>query len=69
MPNNFLYEFIEKYIKIQNLKMENVTFTDFSVATDFVKDAMDEYYTTKNWTGLLERYWMLIEEQIGGKFR
>lgn len=48
--------------------MENVTFTDFSVATDFVKDAMDEYYTTKNWTGLLERYWMLIEEQIGGKF-
>lgn len=47
--------------------MENITFTDFSVAHDFVKDAMDEYYTTKNWTGLLERYWMLIEEQIGGE--
>lgn len=47
--------------------MENVTFHDFSVATDFVKDAMDEYYTTKNWTGLVERYWMLIEEQIGGE--
>uniref|UniRef100_A0A336LM25 Elongation of very long chain fatty acids protein n=1 Tax=Culicoides sonorensis TaxID=179676 RepID=A0A336LM25_CULSO len=45
--------------------MENVTFTDFSVATDFVREAMDEYYSTKNWTGLLERYWLLIEEQIG----
>lgn len=48
--------------------MDNYThnFTDFSVATDFVRDAMDEYYTTQNWTGLLDRYWTLVEDQIGG---
>lgn len=47
--------------------MDNQTFVDFSVATDFMRDAMDEYYTTQNWTGLLDRYWTLIEDQIGGK--
>jgi len=47
--------------------MDNLTysFMDFSVAQEFVRDAVDEYHTTQNWTGLLERYWTLVEDQIG----
>lgn len=45
-------------------------FTDFSsvneAATGFVRMAVEEFNTHKNWTNLVERYWTIIDERLGG---
>ncbi|XP_049543339.1 elongation of very long chain fatty acids protein 7 [Anopheles darlingi] len=40
-------------------------FTDFMSGTSFVfRMAVDEYNSERNWTGLLDRYWLIVEELI-----
>lgn len=47
--------------------MDNLS--DFSMASGhFVKMAMDEYYSTQNWTGLVERAWSIVDDQMAGKY-
>lgn len=47
-------------------EMENIT--DFKQAAEgFTKMAIDEFYTNKNWTDLVLRYWTLVDEKLGGK--
>ncbi|ETN64920.1 hypothetical protein AND_003324 [Anopheles darlingi] len=42
-------------------------FTDFMSGTSFVfRMAVDEYNSERNWTGLLDRYWLIVEELIAG---
>ena len=40
------------------------------MASGFVKIAMDEYYShnSNNWTGLLQRYWNIVETEIAGEY-
>lgn len=48
-------------------EMENIT--DFKQAAEgFTKMAIDEFYTNKNWTDLVLRYWTLVDEKLGGEF-
>lgn len=45
-------------------------FTDFYSGTSFVfRMAVDEYNAERNWTGLIDRYWLIVEELIAGKSR
>lgn len=39
------------------------------MASGFVKIAMDEFYShnPNNLTGLVQRYWMMVEEEVAGK--
>lgn len=39
------------------------------MASGFVKIAMDEFYShnPNNLTGLVQRYWMMVEEDVAGK--
>ncbi|XP_040161301.1 elongation of very long chain fatty acids protein 7-like isoform X2 [Anopheles arabiensis] len=40
-------------------------FTDFYSGTSFVfRMAVDEYNAERNWTGLIDRYWLIVEELI-----
>ncbi|XP_053661721.1 elongation of very long chain fatty acids protein 7-like [Anopheles marshallii] len=40
-------------------------FTDFYSGTSFVfRMAVDEYNSERNWTGLIDRYWLIVEELI-----
>ncbi|XP_058832135.1 elongation of very long chain fatty acids protein 7-like isoform X2 [Topomyia yanbarensis] len=40
-------------------------FTDFSSGSRFVfQMAVDEYHTGRNWSGLVDRYWLIVEELI-----
>uniref|UniRef100_A0A182Q457 Elongation of very long chain fatty acids protein n=1 Tax=Anopheles farauti TaxID=69004 RepID=A0A182Q457_9DIPT len=40
-------------------------FTDFSTGMSFVfRMAVDEYHSERNWTGLIDRYWLIVEELI-----
>lgn len=41
------------------------------MASGFVKIAMDEFYShnPNNWTGLLQRYWSIVEDEIAGKLK
>uniref|UniRef100_A0A182N3Y3 Elongation of very long chain fatty acids protein n=1 Tax=Anopheles dirus TaxID=7168 RepID=A0A182N3Y3_9DIPT len=42
-------------------------FTDFTLASNYIMQlAVDEYQTERNWTRLIDRYWNLVEELIGG---
>lgn len=38
------------------------------MASGFVKIAMDEFYShnPNNLTGLVQRYWMMVEEEVAG---
>lgn len=41
------------------------------MAAGFVKIAMDEFHQhhpTNNWTGLVQRYWTLIDDDIAGEY-
>ena len=50
---------------MDTLKMDN--FTDFTTTSNhLMKMAIDEYHTDRNWTGLIDRYWLLVEDLIGG---
>lgn len=43
-------------------------FTDFAAGSRFVfQMAVEEYHTGRNWSGLLDRYWLIVEELIAGK--
>lgn len=39
------------------------------MASGFVKIAMDEFYShnPNNLTGLVQRYWMMVEDEVAGK--
>lgn len=40
-------------------------FTDFATGSRFVfQMAVEEYQTGRNWSGLLDRYWLIVEELI-----
>ncbi|XP_058123352.1 elongation of very long chain fatty acids protein 7-like [Anopheles ziemanni] len=40
-------------------------FTDFYSGSSFVfRMAVDEYHSERNWTGLIDRYWLIVEELI-----
>ncbi|XP_062549709.1 elongation of very long chain fatty acids protein 7-like [Armigeres subalbatus] len=40
-------------------------FTDFSSGSRFVfQMAVEEYHTGRNWSGLVDRYWLIVEELI-----
>uniref|UniRef100_A0A8D8CI05 Elongation of very long chain fatty acids protein AAEL008004 n=4 Tax=Culex pipiens complex TaxID=518105 RepID=A0A8D8CI05_CULPI len=40
-------------------------FTDFAAGSRFVfQMAVEEYHTGRNWSGLLDRYWLIVEELI-----
>lgn len=40
-------------------------FTDFYSGSSFVfRMAVDEYNSERNWTGLIDRYWLIVEELI-----
>ncbi|XP_052873723.1 elongation of very long chain fatty acids protein 7-like [Anopheles cruzii] len=40
-------------------------FTDFLSGTSYVfRMAVDEYQSERNWTGLIDRYWLIVEELI-----
>lgn len=58
-------------LKSPTIKMDN--FTDFSsvneAATGFVRMAVEEFNTHQNWTNLVERYWTIIDERLGGNFK
>lgn len=48
----------------------NVT-SGFDIAAEIASIAIDEFkshYMTKNFTGLIQRYYRLVEEDFGGKF-
>lgn len=40
------------------------------MASGFVKIAMDEFYShnPNNLTGLVQRYWMIVEDELAGNF-
>lgn len=41
------------------------------MASGFVKIAMDEFYShnPNNLTGLVQRYWMIVEDDVAGKHK
>nr|XP_029711984.1 elongation of very long chain fatty acids protein 7 isoform X1 [Aedes albopictus] len=40
-------------------------FTDFSAGSRYVfQMAVEEYHTGRNWSGLVDRYWLIVEELI-----
>lgn len=41
------------------------------MASGFVKIAMDEFYShnPNNLTGLIQRYWMMVEEDVAGNIQ
>lgn len=43
--------------------------SDFTMASGFVKIAMEEFYAhnNNNWTGLIQRYWSIVEAELAGK--
>lgn len=42
-------------------------FTNFSSGSRFVfQMAVEEYHTGRNWSGLVDRYWLIVEELIAG---
>lgn len=47
--------------------MNNLTL-EFEMATGFVRLAMDEFlaHEMSNWTGLLNNYWTIVENEIAG---
>lgn len=47
--------------------MNNLTL-EFEMATGFVRLAMDEFlaHEMRNWTGLLNNYWTIVENEIAG---
>lgn len=48
----------------------NVT-SGFDIAAEIASIAIDEFkshYITKNFTGLIQRYYRLVEEDFGGRF-
>lgn len=44
--------------------------TEFEMATGFVRMAMDEFlaHEIRNWTGLLNNYWTIIDTEIAGEY-
>lgn len=44
-------------------------FTDFTLASNYIMQlAIDEYQADRNWTRLIDRYWNLVEDLIGGNY-
>lgn len=42
-------------------------FTDFSSGSRFVWHmATEEYNAGRNWSGLIDRYWLIVEDLIAG---
>lgn len=60
--NLCLSDYIPYIAKIEN-------YTDFTMASGFVKIAMDEFYShnPNNLTGLVQRYWTIVENDISGE--
>lgn len=50
--------------------MDNYTdFASLNMATNgLVKMAIDDIQSDQNWTSLVEKYWTLIEDKLGGEF-
>lgn len=49
--------------------MDNLT--DITIPSHFVKMAMDEFnshITTNNITGLIQTYWNIVDNQLGGLY-
>lgn len=45
--------------------------SEFQIAADIFKIAFDEYeahHITRNYTGLIRKYYSLFEEEYGGKY-